>query len=246
MPRWPRRALGRGRVVPRPPHVGAVRGARSADEGHPGHLRARRARARPPPPPTSPGPSPRPGTGWPWRAATCAGRRSTTCSARRVSPGFADVVLGDRTLAEAHHPGRRPHLRAPRRQQPRPTRRSCSAAAGPTRDLGAWPTRWTTWSSTPRRCSRSPTRSSSRGSPTPRSSSCAAGKTTRTQLQHALTALEQASAPIIGLVLNRALDGDRNAYGYSYNYEDQKKAAARSTTVAPDWGVPVTPGSPLD
>ena len=43
-----------------------------------------------------------------------------------------------------------------------------------------------------------------------------AGGTTRKELEQALASLELASAPIIGLVLNRATPGDRNAYGYEY------------------------------
>ena len=46
-----------------------------------------------------------------------------------------------------------------------------------------------------------------------------AGKTTRRELDHTITALEQASAPIIGFVLNRAPMGDRNTYGYDYGYD---------------------------
>jgi capsular exopolysaccharide synthesis family protein len=45
-----------------------------------------------------------------------------------------------------------------------------------------------------------------------------AGDTTRNQLHQALTQLEQASAPMVGLVLNRAFGGDRYAYGYGYGY----------------------------
>ena len=48
-----------------------------------------------------------------------------------------------------------------------------------------------------------------------------AGSTTRKELEHALSSLELASAPIIGLVLNRANPGDRNAYGYDYAYGPQ-------------------------
>lgn len=44
----------------------------------------------------------------------------------------------------------------------------------------------------------------------------AAGKTRRNQLQESLRLLDQAQAPIIGVVFNRAAAGDRNAYGYSY------------------------------
>ena len=53
-----------------------------------------------------------------------------------------------------------------------------------------------------------------------------AGSTTRRELEHTLAALEQASAPIIGLVLNRAPMGDRNTYGYDYGGYDYSKAAA--------------------
>jgi capsular exopolysaccharide synthesis family protein len=45
-----------------------------------------------------------------------------------------------------------------------------------------------------------------------------AGDTSRNQLHQALTSLEQASAPIVGLVLNRAGGGDRHGYGYGYGY----------------------------
>lgn len=41
--------------------------------------------------------------------------------------------------------------------------------------------------------------------------------TSRRQVQETIKALEMSSAPIIGFVLNRAGDEDRNLYGYSYN-----------------------------
>lgn len=45
-----------------------------------------------------------------------------------------------------------------------------------------------------------------------------AGTTTRRDLEHTIASLELASAPIIGFVLNRAPMGDRNTYGYEYGY----------------------------
>jgi receptor protein-tyrosine kinase len=77
-----------------------------------------------------------------------------------------------------------------------------------------------------------------------------AGGTTRRELEHTLTALEQASAPIIGIVLNRAPTGDRNTYGYDYGRYDyakqagkkakkaRKKGAAPAGELAPDHGTP--------
>jgi succinoglycan biosynthesis transport protein ExoP len=44
----------------------------------------------------------------------------------------------------------------------------------------------------------------------------ASGTTRRNQLSETLRLLDQAQAPIIGVVFNRAEVGDRNAYGYSY------------------------------
>ena len=59
-----------------------------------------------------------------------------------------------------------------------------------------------------------------------------AGDTTRNQLHQTLTSLEQASAPISGLVLNRASGNDRYGgygygYGYGYNYGSAPKASKR-------------------
>ena len=67
-----------------------------------------------------------------------------------------------------------------------------------------------------------------------------AGSTTRRELEHTLTALEQASAPIIGLVLNRAPMGDRNTYGYDYGGYDYSKNAPRGAApaAAPAEGAP--------
>jgi capsular exopolysaccharide synthesis family protein len=45
-----------------------------------------------------------------------------------------------------------------------------------------------------------------------------AGDTSRNQLQQSLTSLEHASAPIVGVVLNRAFGSDRHGYGYGYGY----------------------------
>jgi Mrp family chromosome partitioning ATPase len=45
-----------------------------------------------------------------------------------------------------------------------------------------------------------------------------AGLTRRHDLQRALAALEQAGAPVIGAVFNRAVGGDRYVYGYGYGY----------------------------
>jgi len=73
-----------------------------------------------------------------------------------------------------------------------------------------------------------------------------AGKTTRTQLHHALSSLEQASAPIIGLVLNRALEGDRNSYGYSYGYDYGKRGADSANGGVSERAVGVTAGRRVD
>lgn len=55
-----------------------------------------------------------------------------------------------------------------------------------------------------------------------------AGKTTRRQLHDALAALELASAPIIGLVLNRARsENDRNRYGYVYRGDTGQPSVAK-------------------
>jgi polysaccharide biosynthesis transport protein len=56
-----------------------------------------------------------------------------------------------------------------------------------------------------------------------------AGGTTRRELDHTIAALEQASAPIIGIVLNRAGQGDRNTYGYEYGYYKYGEASAPSS-----------------
>lgn len=48
-----------------------------------------------------------------------------------------------------------------------------------------------------------------------------AGKTTTAQLHRSLVSLELASAPLLGVVLNRAVAADRNAYGYSYEDGDR-------------------------
>jgi capsular exopolysaccharide synthesis family protein len=70
-----------------------------------------------------------------------------------------------------------------------------------------------------------------------------ARSTTRRELEHTLTALEQASAPIIGLVLNRAPMGDRNTYGYDYGSYDYGKTAARAGT-PPARPAEQAPGAP--
>jgi succinoglycan biosynthesis transport protein ExoP len=67
-----------------------------------------------------------------------------------------------------------------------------------------------------------------------------AGSTTRKELEQALTSLELASAPIIGIVLNRANPGDRNAYGYDYAYGPKE---SYRPPVEPASGPPV--GSPV-
>jgi capsular exopolysaccharide synthesis family protein len=64
----------------------------------------------------------------------------------------------------------------------------------------------------------------------------AAGRTRRTQLQETLRLLDQAQAPIIGVVLNRAEAGDRNAYGYSYgasHYTDGRKRTRKRSGQKP-------------
>jgi capsular exopolysaccharide synthesis family protein len=55
-----------------------------------------------------------------------------------------------------------------------------------------------------------------------------AGDTTRNRLHQALTSLEQASAPVVGLVLNRSFGGDRYAYGYGYRYDSGGKASGKA------------------
>ena len=78
-----------------------------------------------------------------------------------------------------------------------------------------------------------------------------AGETTRNQLHLSLAALEQASAPITGLVLNRASSGDRYGgygygYGYGYDYSAAPKASKRQRSggatrlPADDEGTPIS------
>jgi succinoglycan biosynthesis transport protein ExoP len=45
-----------------------------------------------------------------------------------------------------------------------------------------------------------------------------AGNTSRNQLHQSLASLEHASAPVVGIVLNRAFGSDRHGYGYGYGY----------------------------
>jgi capsular exopolysaccharide synthesis family protein len=57
-----------------------------------------------------------------------------------------------------------------------------------------------------------------------------AGDTTRNQLHQALSSLEQASAPLVGLVLNRAFANDRygyGGYGYDYGYRPSSKGKGK-------------------
>ncbi len=70
------------------------------------------------------------------------------------------------------------------------------------------------------------------------------GRTTRKQLEHTLAALELASAPVIGFVLNRAPVGDRNAYGYGYglSYGYDYGGGSRKKSSAGDRGAPTSVG----
>lgn len=55
----------------------------------------------------------------------------------------------------------------------------------------------------------------------------ASGSTTRRQLQQTLSGLAQAKAPVIGIVLNRAGSGDVNGYGYTYGGYEVPGSATR-------------------